>query len=170
MTKEIAFTKEELAKHSVYNYETLRDFNDIILINSKQETLTAVVSENINTIIASKPGRKAFYDYFTDLTFFTQGMKESIKTFGSYAGAVIAVISMFFAIHSGINCMLGFNRTFQESSKSTVRDKINCIMSPIHYLLEKERKSTIYLTPENVNQLKALMSSKEKQNTDVKEI
>ena len=104
------------------------------------------------------------------MTFFTQGVAQSIRTFGSYAGAVIAIISIIFAIHSGINCILGFNRTFQENSKTTLRDKVNYMLSPLNYIMEREHRNTIYLTPENVNQLKTLISNKDKQSTDLKEI
>ena len=66
--------------------------------------------------------------------------------------------------------MLGFNRTFQENSKTTLRDKMNYMLSPLNYIMEREHRNTIYLTLENVNQLKALMSNKDKQSTDLKEI
>lgn len=83
--------------------------------------------------------------------FFTDGFKECIKKdFGSYSGAVLVIIAIFFAIHSAINCMLGFNKTFGEASRITTRYKMNYILSPVNYMLQEEGTSTIYLTQENV--------------------
>ena len=134
----LEFKGEDFTKKALYDFKQIDQYNDLIATSAKKAALESVVANNLDVTIASKPGVKPFYSYFSDLSLFTTSLDESFRRFGSYSGGFFSIFAMFIFGYNMIMCSLGLR------SIDDVRGKTRLDFSPTNYLLRKDREA-VYL-------------------------
>ena len=144
--------REDFSMKSLYSFDQISNYNDLIMSSTKKATLEKFVADHINTKIASQPGKKPFYSYFTDISIFTASMDETFRRFGSYCGGIFSIIAIFIFMYNSIICLMGI-RDFNQLEKT---DKVHFLFRPTNYLLNRDRSSVI-LTEDQRKKLELLI-------------
>ena len=125
--------REDVTKPSLYQYEDIVQWNDIISFSTKKSTLLHVLAKDIDIAKASSGSTKNLIDYFKSSTILFESFKSTFKEFGSYSAAVfttcaLALLGYNFVLHL-MGCTL--------LSKPTRQKRLSYFFSPTNYLLKQ---------------------------------
>ena len=135
------FENDDFNKHSLYNYDMISAWNDIISASTQKETLSSVVARNIDNNKASIPGEKSFFQYFQDSSLFLSSLNSMIKDMGSYSAFAFTLVAVCAMAYNFLMFILVFKYI---RGSTTSRETITYMFSPINYLLRRDKKG-VYL-------------------------